>query len=121
MTTLQEFNEKLFKGQDIHWYDNKGIFKINKDLNAIIELGCKFDKHFWGYEIKIINKNHGKIDEYIMFFDKHILRRDDNKIFNRPEVTFNMEKGFYWNNLQPDENEIKSIINDIFNYITEWA
>jgi hypothetical protein len=131
--TFEQFNSRLFDTSAIKWFNNKGILKINDNINAII-LPIQYQDHinnlyiyikeaYIGYKVTIINKKIGELDNQSFIFDDHLTVAINELNFPR-ENRFMFgdynEGGFHWYLLDIDRKEFSYYEKEMMEYIDTW-
>lgn len=123
-----EFNFDFFLSDDIKWYSRKGIFSLNHETNATIELVSNgVHKTYKGYLVSIIHKENGKIDSEYFDFDAYLSQgnRIDQRLdftggFSIVEHTCERDGRPNWYIVIPHPDDIAYMRNMIFHYINHW-
>ncbi|WP_209124496.1 hypothetical protein [Alkalihalobacillus sp. BA299] len=123
-----EFNHDFFLNENISWYNRKGVYKLDDEINVTIELVTNgVHKTYKGYLVSIIHKTNGKIDSEYFDFDAYM------SIENRIDDRSDYPGGFSivqhvcaregipkWYIAKPHNEDINYMGNMIFHYIERW-
>jgi len=123
-----EFNHDFFLKEDICWYNRKGVYTLDDEINVTIELISNgVHKTYKGYLVSIIHKTNGKIDSEYFDFDAYMSQ--DNRIDDRSDYKGGfsihesscVHEGFpRWYIAKPHNQDITYMGNMIFHYIFRW-
>lgn len=122
------FNWAFFSREGLSFYNRKGVYKLNKDTVVTIVLATQgTSKVYVGYEVSIINKKNGIIDNEFFHFDAYLSQenrvdeREDYKGgFHIDEDSCKKSERPDWYIAIPHPTDIVYMGNMIFCYIDSW-